>query len=333
MKILIYLIIAFFLPGEIICQWFWQNPLPQGNPLTEIEFVSPQTGYAVGYYGTLLKTTDGGISWNLQEMGDRYKYHYISIDFPDSLTGIIVGYENKNFPRQSLILRTTDGGLNWTEIPFSGINTWLTQVFFLDENYGMIVGYDLILVSYDKGESWEIRYNDGLDEYSLEYATFADESIGLSYGSGEQSKPGKRTTNGGLTWESAFYLPEEGGSVKFIDSSTAIISFRYRGFGTHHNKIFRSTDAGISWELQQPGYSEWGYGGITFYNDKLGVIHMYKPYSYPYEQGYLLTTDGGESWVVNQMGTPVQGIRIAFADERTLMAYGTGGLIMRSTDM
>src|SRR6266849_268151 len=46
--------------------WFWQNPLPQGNPLMAVSFVDANTGTAVGEYGTILRTTDGGATWTLQ---------------------------------------------------------------------------------------------------------------------------------------------------------------------------------------------------------------------------------------------------------------------------
>jgi len=35
--------------------WYWQNPLPQGNPL-----VDANTGTAVGNFGTILRTNNGG---------------------------------------------------------------------------------------------------------------------------------------------------------------------------------------------------------------------------------------------------------------------------------
>src|SRR5215213_6410576 len=43
--------------------WQWGNPLPQGNTLRAMSFAGT-TGYAVGDFGTLLKTTDGGTSWS-----------------------------------------------------------------------------------------------------------------------------------------------------------------------------------------------------------------------------------------------------------------------------
>jgi hypothetical protein len=65
------LTLFFFLLVTQLCfaQWFWQNPLPQGNTLNAVDFVSPSIGWAVGYYGTILRTTDGGTTWNSQTSG------------------------------------------------------------------------------------------------------------------------------------------------------------------------------------------------------------------------------------------------------------------------
>jgi photosystem II stability/assembly factor-like uncharacterized protein len=48
--------------------WFWQNPLPQGNNLSEIFIISHNSAIAVGELGTIIKTTDGGTDWTLKEL-------------------------------------------------------------------------------------------------------------------------------------------------------------------------------------------------------------------------------------------------------------------------
>ncbi len=40
--------------------WFWLNPLPQGNYLTDVEFTSNNTVYVSAAGNTLMKSTDGG---------------------------------------------------------------------------------------------------------------------------------------------------------------------------------------------------------------------------------------------------------------------------------
>ncbi len=44
--------------------WTWGSPRPQGNDLHGLAFASGGPGYAVGDFGTLLKTGDGGATWS-----------------------------------------------------------------------------------------------------------------------------------------------------------------------------------------------------------------------------------------------------------------------------
>src|SRR4051794_34774027 len=42
--------------------WTWGNPRPQGDTLNALAFQG-QRGWAVGEFGTLLRTDDGGSNW------------------------------------------------------------------------------------------------------------------------------------------------------------------------------------------------------------------------------------------------------------------------------
>jgi hypothetical protein len=98
--------VLFLLPGIARAGWFWQNPLPQGNPLQSVFFVDNNTGYTVGSAGTILKTTNGGANWASQSSGTTNTL--FSVHFPlDAQTGYAVG-------EFGTILKTTDGGV-WVE--------------------------------------------------------------------------------------------------------------------------------------------------------------------------------------------------------------------------
>src|SRR3954468_13999076 len=42
--------------------WTWGSPLPQGDSLSSLAFQGAR-GYAVGEFGTMLRTDDGGATW------------------------------------------------------------------------------------------------------------------------------------------------------------------------------------------------------------------------------------------------------------------------------
>ena len=63
------LILFSFLFCYVSAQWEWVNPKPQGNGLRGVYFVNSITGYAVGNAGTIVKTVDGGNTWNILSSG------------------------------------------------------------------------------------------------------------------------------------------------------------------------------------------------------------------------------------------------------------------------
>ena len=64
-------------------QWTWQNPLPQGNSLQSVHFPDAETGYAAGDVGTVMKTTDGGLTWATHTIGTNTLYSVYFTDVRD----------------------------------------------------------------------------------------------------------------------------------------------------------------------------------------------------------------------------------------------------------
>ena len=63
MKKTSFLFLSLFIIVDLHAQWFWQNPLPQGQTLKDEHVFDENTAIAVGEAGTIIKTTDKGISW------------------------------------------------------------------------------------------------------------------------------------------------------------------------------------------------------------------------------------------------------------------------------
>ena len=124
------LALLFLMSFSVKAQWFWQNPLPQGNTLNSVDFINSNTGWAVGGYGTILKTTNGGTNWTSQTSGTSNTL--CSVNFVDQNTGWAVG-------ESGTILKTTNGGTNWIS-QTSGTTNTLFSVNFVDQNTGWAVG-------------------------------------------------------------------------------------------------------------------------------------------------------------------------------------------------
>ena len=98
-----------FLSTSLYPQWYPQNS-GTNNRLMTCFFLNESTGWAAGYDGTIIKTTNGGINWISQSLSTADDIH--SIFFVDALNGWIVLYEF-NPDRHGIIMHTTNGGNNW----------------------------------------------------------------------------------------------------------------------------------------------------------------------------------------------------------------------------
>lgn len=87
--ILIILLSAVFNASVSGEGWIWQNPLPQGNGLADIDFIDENNGWAISGCGGVLRTTDGGETWNLNYV--PFESSFNAVDFIDEHTGWIVG--------------------------------------------------------------------------------------------------------------------------------------------------------------------------------------------------------------------------------------------------
>ena len=117
-----------FISILVFPQWRWQNPLPCGNYLASIYFTSPNTGYAVGDDGTIMKTTDGGSNWTIFTKGPEYELK--SVCFTDENTGYAAS--------SGIILKTDDAGASWNTV-YNGMGGWSNSICFPDFNTGYAI--------------------------------------------------------------------------------------------------------------------------------------------------------------------------------------------------
>ncbi|MFH1974839.1 MAG: YCF48-related protein [Pseudomonadota bacterium] len=115
------------------------------DDLYDIDFADTDYGWAVGCWGKIVHTQNGGKSWSRQDSKtDSYLY---SVNFTDRLNGWAVG-------NYGIILHTQDGGETW-ERQQSGTEKHLFKVEFLNKSEGWAVGYwGTILYTQDGGENW-----------------------------------------------------------------------------------------------------------------------------------------------------------------------------------
>jgi photosystem II stability/assembly factor-like uncharacterized protein len=81
--------------------------VPVRSTLTAVSFADEKSGWAVGQWGVILATVDGGETWQLQRIDTAVDQPLFSVYFKDKGHGWAVGL-------WSLVLVTRDGGKGWS---------------------------------------------------------------------------------------------------------------------------------------------------------------------------------------------------------------------------
>lgn len=132
--------------------------VPLSTQLTGVSFADAKRGWAVGHWGAILATTDGGESWQIQRLSSAEDRPLFAVHFFNARQGVAVGL-------WSLLLTTEDGGQTWTELPLQvppGANKAdLNLMGLFVDSHGMLYAtaeHGQVLQSEDHGRHW--RYLD-----------------------------------------------------------------------------------------------------------------------------------------------------------------------------
>lgn len=89
-----------------------QSPVPTRTTLTSVFFLDAQLGWAGGHDATILRTRDGGASWQIVHADPDLDAPILDLWFRDADYGLAVG-------AYGLALVTNDGGVSWREQPLT----------------------------------------------------------------------------------------------------------------------------------------------------------------------------------------------------------------------
>jgi photosystem II stability/assembly factor-like uncharacterized protein len=128
--------------------------VPTDAMLNAVEFADEKHGWAVGHWGIILATEDGGETWTRQRLDTSVDQPLFSVTFRDAKEGWAVGL-------WSIVLHTTDGGKNWETQkvePPKGSKKADRNLFriFLDHSGSIYVAAEQgnVLHSRDGGRTW-----------------------------------------------------------------------------------------------------------------------------------------------------------------------------------
>lgn len=193
--------------------------------ITNLDFISENTGFMTNSYYKLLKTFDAGNTWDEFDLPIN-STNYNDLQFMDENTGFLAT-QNSDF------VKTIDGGSTWEIFNFSSVN-YLNTLFFLDHNNGWIAGTDgFIGITNDGGETWNTIT---VGSQTIIDVWFTSSQNGFILTNGGDVY---RTVNGGYSWEGLVTIENSPSKINFTDED--------KGWVICRNKIYFTEDNGGSW--------------------------------------------------------------------------------------
>ncbi len=297
-------------------------------PLFCLSFLNESKGVAAGY-NAILKTSDGGKSWNKQNINFIPAGSVTGICYIDSNTI----YAAVNSPAGSFY-KTINDGLNWTnsslQLPllFGGSVDFVRSMSFINQNTGFIItSFGTILKTTNAGMNWQ---RDSSFRPSYEKISVMHDIQINSQGSVNISGSGGtiiRSTDSGSNWivkngnkknlkgscfvnsktgyaigERGIVLKTENEGQSWTELNPFTTKFLNSVFFINENTgytagdsgaIYKTTNSGMNW-ISQTNYIKYNINSVYFINNVEGVAAGGNP-----ENGRSFiyrTDDGGQSW-------------------------------------
>ncbi len=286
-------------------RWFPTNAPPASLRTDDIWFIDPLVGWAVNSNGQILKTSDGGNSWE-QQFQDWDSVYLRCVGFATPLKGWV-----GTLKKEKLLYNTTDGGKNWNlvkNLPELAPEA-ICGLSVVNESVVYASGTNFpnkpprMIKTVDGGATWT-----GWD--MSEYATnlidtyFTSPARGWVVGGKADktiSNPNRDhiipvvlyTENGGQTWvnqieniSSSFPFGEWGWKIFFLNEEIGFVTLENRQQGA----ILKTRNGGKTWKRNPIKNSKVNKDlqGVGFVDENHGWVSGWNSSS--------KTNDGGENW-------------------------------------
>jgi photosystem II stability/assembly factor-like uncharacterized protein len=289
--------------------------------------VDTMTGYAVGDYGTILKTTNSGDTWIPRTSGTSVRLY--AVDFPVVDTGYAVG-------QAATVLKTTDGWSSYAEKPAPEMNLPYYSVCFPENpNEGIVVGgAGVILRTTNGGNSWTRLYcvGDSFDTVRVALRSVSlvpNDTQLVGYIVGDDGTLLK-STDAGLTWHvKSTPVTVRLNSISLVSPDTCFVA-------CDSNHLIWTTDGGETWIdstfRDQAGWDYKAvcvpdYGSARFLVGSAGTV-IRAGSSWPFDGSYQTGSQGQ-----TLRGVQFRTIHQAAADDRYVgFAVGDAGTILKASN-
>lgn len=234
--------------------------------LRGVSAVSEQVAWASGAGSTVLRTEDGGLTWQKLNVTTE-TLDFRDIDAVDAQTAYVMSIGNGPASR---IYKTTDAGKTWNlQFKNDDAKAFLDAMSFWDANHGIAFGDSVdqqfyILTTADGGRTWArvstanlppAQGNEGAFAASgTNIAVFGKSHAWIGTGAAAKSRV-LRTTDGGRTWQVADTPLASGPSagifsIAFRDAKHGVIAGGdYKKESEAVNNLAVTNDGGVTWTL------------------------------------------------------------------------------------
>jgi len=262
-----------------------------------LSVISETTAWASGSNGTIVRTIDGGKSWQTDNISGAASLDFRDIEAFDENTAIVI-----SAGRPAKIYKTIDGGKNWVEkYSNDSEGIFFNSMVFWDEKNGIAVGDPIdgnftIITTNDSGENWSQVPSKNIPQALAKEANFAASGTCIAMQGKDKAWFGT------------------GGSVA---------------------RVFYSSDRGRNWNVSNtPVISDsasMGIFSLAFFDEKNGIV-VGGDYKNPAgkARNAAITKDGGITWTLIDEGVQPYGYRSCVAyvpntSGRKLLAVGITG--------
>ncbi|MDQ3020009.1 MAG: YCF48-related protein [Bacteroidota bacterium] len=292
---------------------------PTSVDLRNCTFADQLNGWAAGDDGVIIRTSDGGETFVVQN--STINYYINDIYFINKRLGWSVA--NEFFFVGSTILQTTNGGDIWTSKIFPDTSIIFRTIYFLDSLTGFLAGFGgVIYKTTDAGNSWFAALVDSSEfsGFPISRIKFVNNNLGFACG-GYTDVAGViwKTTNGGLLWNAGAESPEPFYDL-FIKDVQEIITVG--GDFEYGVQITKTSNAGLNWNyssLKMFGQAH----SIDFRTENEAWMAL------GYAESWAFSSNAGITWI-SIPTVDSSGINsVDFADSLHGYAVGNGGVILK----
>ncbi len=329
-KIMVILLLALSVNAYASNKWRKVTDATYSS-LSDVFFLNENLGWIAGSSGTLLRTTDGGQTWEepidtLPVIATMYSVYFVNENL-----GFAGGHDD-------LLLKSTDGGQSWSEVEFTSIGGDVRGIYFADENTGWVLSGassgGQVMYTTDGGATWTAQFTES--SVNIKAMDFHSPNHGVCVG-GKSGNFAFYYTSDGQTWTKAptptgipgvYSRTDIYGVGMASDSVACATGWGSSAAGLQPAFTLRTSDGGANWTYETQAEENRLYNNmydIEFKDELTGIAvggSVYKG-GVAYQ-----TVDGGKNWREITLPVGFTGKSISIVNDKICIVGGGGGIVI-----